>query len=631
MGAEVDHGLIHADAADDGVALAVDEDVGLIGEGAEVAVAITDGEGDDAGVVGGGPGGAVADGVAGLDDFEEGDAGFEGEGGGDGEGLGALGGGVDAVEEDAGADEVEVGVGKLQDGAGVGDVAGGGGEAVLVVEGEEFEEAFELETGVGEVAGGGVGVGEVGVDAFDAGVAAGEAGGEEFFGGVPVHADALHAGVDFEVDAGGSAEGGGGFVDEAEFFDGGGGEGELVLEEEGDLFFADAAEDEDGGGDAGVAEGDAFFEEGDAEAVGAVLHEVMGDGEEAVAVGVGLDDGHDLGAVDVGADGGEVAGEGVEADFDAGGAQRVVEGGGVVVGGVQLTGRGGDKSAVRATGEFEGDSGWVQASGLHHGGSACWGFGLGLEAGGVVDEGPGEAEAGFEIGGEGFDAEGLGGVVAAVEDVEAEFLGEGVAPVGAFAGEEGVDAGFGGGGDFGAGAAGGDADAAGGFGATGADVDGAAGEGGVELGGEGFEGDFSFGDEADGGAFELEETAGGSQVEGAGDAGVVAEGGVDVEGQVGAVEGEAVFEAKADFFVEGAGDGLEAGPEEAVVDEEEIGTGGGGFADDGEGGVDGGGDVGDGDAGGVDLEAVQGGRVVGDVADVEFGVEMGDEIGEEHG
>ena len=44
-------------------------------------------------------------------------------------------------------------------------------------------------------------------------------------------------------------------------------------------------------------------------------------------------------------------------------------------------------------------------------------------------------EAGFEIGGEGFDAEGLGGVVAAVEDVEAEFFGEGVAPVGAFAGE----------------------------------------------------------------------------------------------------------------------------------------------------------------------------------------------------
>lgn len=106
---------------------------------------------------------------------------------------------------------------------------------------------------------------------------------------------------------------------------------------------------------------------------------------------------------------------------------------------------------------------------------------------------------------------------------------------------------------------------------------------------------------------------------------------MDVEGQVGAVEGEAVVEAEADFFVEGAGDGLEAGPEEAVVDEEEIGTGGGCFADDGEGGVNGGGDVGDGDAGGVDLEAVQGGRVVGDVADAEFGVEMGDEIGEEHG
>ena len=38
----------------------------------------------------------------------------------------------------------------------------------------------------------------------------------------------------------------------------------------------------------------------------------------------------------------------------------------------------------------------------------------------------------------------------------------------------------------------------------------AAGKGGVELGGKGFEGDFSFGDEADGVAFELEEAAGGS-------------------------------------------------------------------------------------------------------------------------
>ncbi len=162
-------------------------------------------------------------------------------------------------------------------------------------------------------------------------------------------------------------------------------------------------------------------------------------------------------------------------------------------------------------------------------------------------------------------------------------------------------------------------------------MNGAAGEGGVEPGGEGFEGDFSFGDEADGGAFEFEETAGGSEAEGAGDAGVVAEGGVDVERQVGAVEGEAVVEAEADFFVQGAGDGLEAGPEEAVVDDEQVGAGGGGFADDGEGGVNCGGDLGDGDAGGVDLESVQGGRVVGDVADAEFGGEMGDEIGEVHG
>lgn len=235
------------------------------------------------------------------------------------------------------------------------------------------------------------------------------------------------------------------------------------------------------------------------------------------------------------------------------------------------------------------------------------------------------------MGGEGFDAKGLGSVVTAVEDVDAKLFGKGVAPVGAFPGEEGVDSCLGGGGDFGAGAAGRDADAAGGFGSAGADMDGPAGEGGVELGGEGLQRNFSFGDDADRVAFELEESAGGGEAEGAGDAGVIAKRGVDVEGQVGAVEGEAVVEAEADFFVEGAGDGLEAGPEEAVVDEEEVGAGGGGFADDGEGGVNSGGDPGDGDAGGVDLEAVQGGRVIGDFVDAEFVIENGYEIGEVHG
>lgn len=71
----------------------------------------------------------------------------------------------------------------------------------------------------------------------------------------------------------------------------------------------------------------------------------------------------------------------------------------------------------------------------------------------MIHEFPGDAEFLFDVGGEGFDAEGLGGVVAAVDEIDADFFGEGVAPVGAFAGDEGVDAVFGCGGDFGARAA----------------------------------------------------------------------------------------------------------------------------------------------------------------------------------
>ena len=41
----------------------------------------------------------------------------------------------------------------------------------------------------------------------------------------------------------------------------------------------------------------------------------------------------------------------------------------------------------------------------------------------------------------------------------------------------------------------------------------------------------------------------------------------------------AVFEAEADFFVERAFDGLQAGPEEAVVDEQQVRARGGGFSD----------------------------------------------------
>ncbi len=99
---------------------------------------------------------------------------------------------------------------------------------------------------------------------------------------------------------------------------------------------------------------------------------------------------------------------------------------------------------------------------------------------------------------------------------------------------------------------------------------------------------------------------------------------------MGAVNSEAGIESGLDFLEDGAGPGLEAGPEQAVVDDEEVSTCGDGFFDDGQGGVHGGDDLGDFTFAVFELEAVEGVGVVGDLGDAQFGVEMGDEVGEIH-
>lgn len=75
-------------------------------------------------------------------------------------------------------------------------------------------------------------------------------------------------------------------------------------------------------------------------------------------------------------------------------------------------------------------------------------FGLESETGWVVEKFPGEVEPFGEVASEGFDAEGFCGVVAREEEVDAEFFGGCVAPVGTFAGDEGIEAFFGDAGNF---------------------------------------------------------------------------------------------------------------------------------------------------------------------------------------
>ena len=82
-----------------------------------------------------------------------------------------------------------------------------------------------------------------------------------------------------------------------------------------------------------------------------------------------------------------------------------------------------------------------------------------------------------------------------------------------------------------------------------------------------------------------------TEAEGAAKTGIVAEFGVGIEREVGAVDGEVAVEEEAELLIAGADPGVGRGPEEAMVDDEEVGPGGGGVSECGAGGVDGGGDT----------------------------------------
>ena len=68
--ADVDHCLVHADSPDNVMEVVVDDDLGLVGECAPVAICITDWEGDDSGWMCWCPSTAVANWASCLNDLE---------------------------------------------------------------------------------------------------------------------------------------------------------------------------------------------------------------------------------------------------------------------------------------------------------------------------------------------------------------------------------------------------------------------------------------------------------------------------------------------------------------------------------------------------------------------------------
>ncbi len=246
----------------------------------------------------------------------------------------------------------------------------------------------------------------------------------------------------------------------------------------------------------------------------------------------------------------------------------------------------------------------------------------------MVEEDPGEVVFLGEPGGEGLDAEGFGGVMAGVKDVQAEFLGEGVGPVGAFAGDEGIDPGGGGEFEVAPGSAGDDTDAAAEVRASGDELGRRAGGAGETLA-QFLAGKAGATLQPDGLAVAGEEGGGLFQAEGGAELGIIAELGMGIERQVGTVDGEVVGDQEVQQFVILAGPGLAGIPEEAVVHKEQIGADIDGHLRGGEAGVHGGGDFGDG-AGVLDLQTVGGPTVITDLGGAQEGVALFDEGGEGH-
>ena len=173
-------------------------------------------------------------------------------------------------------------------------------------------------------------------------------------------------------------------------------------------------------------------------------------------------------------------------------------------------------------------------------------FSIELETGGVIEEGPGDFVFAGEVGGEVFDAEGFGGVVAAVEDVETEFFGEGEGPVRAFTGDEGVHTLASGSGQAGASAAGHDSNVAAFFWAARNDGRRVA-EDFLQAVGKVVAIEVGGGAETDVLLFFKKEGVEFFQLESGSEASAIAEFRMGIEGEVGTINGEVVAE---EFFKE---------------------------------------------------------------------------------
>ena len=105
---------------------------------------------------------------------------------------------------------------------------------------------------------------------------------------------------------------------------------------------------------------------------------------------------------------------------------------------------------------------------------------------------------------------------------------------------------------------------------------------------------------------------------------------MEVQGQVAAVHCQSGIQAVLDLLEHGSCPSLQASPEHAMMDQQQIGTGSRSLAHDGQRGVHSGDDLGHLTAAILQLQAVERIGVVWDFGDPQFSFQVGDEVSDFH-
>ena len=287
---DVNHDPVHADRSGDPCPLPPDQDLGLIGQGPGIAVGIADRYAGDQRPVAGGESAGVADGGAGLDPFQHGDAALQPHDRPQIDLSLEVGRRQRSVQGNARPDQIAVGTIAEQHAGAVVDMDITGGKSGRARCGDHLSKPFGLEAG--EAA-----------SPFIEFVSAGEMGNDtlqrqvgqraQFIqegGGVGIRdPQTPHAGVDLEMDLCLAEQPAGGLVECLGLLHGEYGGGQVETDAFAFLSGIDAAQQQDRFVDAAFAELYRFSQKGDPEGIDPQIVQFAADLFESMAVGVRLD------------------------------------------------------------------------------------------------------------------------------------------------------------------------------------------------------------------------------------------------------------------------------------------------------------------------------------------------------